>query len=324
VIAVRGMLGALLVAVAFPAAAYKQTCVSGSQGQSVCLAWPTRNVAWKLNSSRPSSSQSCAATSAGDPVVLEIAKASFQGWQDATRAGETSRCTDLTFSYGGTSSSIVAGGDTNEHLVLFREGWCSQNTAAQADPCFATATCGNKFGCFDDEGGLGKSTLALTSVSYRTDGTIVDADTEIVDWDGGTGPIDSAVADGIYVTCYTSNAPSRLCTSYGQADCTYYDLQNTLTHELGHFIGIAHPCGSGSGNPPVSCSSGNFADVTMYPFEVPGETKKRDLSADDVTAVCEIYAPKQGGSGGGGCATGPGFAGATLLALLALTLRRKR
>jgi hypothetical protein len=355
-VSARAAILALAAAVAAPAAAFQQTCIPNTSPK-VCLKWPSPAIAWKLNPCRPNSSPGCQASGTTDPV-LDVAKASFQTWQTATRAGEAAPCTDLAFTFAGTTASVQAGSDASEHLIVFRQGWCSADPDATKDPCFSTATCGNKFDCFDDEGALGRSTLALTSVSFVSkDGTIMDADTELVDWDGASGALGSGADPGIYVTCLGA-AP--LCATYGQAGCAFFDLQDTLTHELGHFIGLAHPCGSGSGSPEIDCaSSPDFAITTMYPFESPGETSKRVLSADDVDGVCTLYprgaapaaaslapgalgAPEPAsatavaaasGAGAacipaakksGGCASGPGFAGTTLLALLALALRRGR
>jgi MYXO-CTERM domain-containing protein len=311
--AARALAALVLLAAAGPAAAYRQTC----DDQGVCLKWPTRDITWKLNPSRANTSPSCQPSGATDPTV-DIARASFAAWHDATHTGETTPCTDLTFTYGGTTTSIVAGGDLAEHVIVFRQGWCSANPDAVNDPCYDTSTCGKKFNCFDDEGSLDRNTLALTSVSYRADGTIVDADTEIVEWNGAAGAITSASSPGVYVTCYGPSLTAPVCGSYGQGDCAYYDLQNTLTHELGHFIGIAHPCGTGSGNPEVGCTSA-LSDVTMFPFEVPGETTKITLSADDVDAVCTLYGPAKAG----GCSSGPGAGAAALLGLVALALARR-
>lgn len=57
------------------------------------------------------------------------------------------------------------------------------------------------------------------------------------------------------------------------------DLENTLTHEMGHYFGIAH-------TPPLDGS-----DTTMAPVAVGGETLKRDLAPDDSAAICAIYPP---------------------------------
>lgn len=54
-----------------------------------------------------------------------------------------------------------------------------------------------------------------------------------------------------------------------------YDLQNTLTHELGHALGLMH-------NPKDETS-------VMYPSAAPGETRKRTLGADDIAGLSELY-----------------------------------
>ena len=86
----------------------------------------------------------------------------------------------------------------------------------------------------------------------------------------------------------------------------YQDLQNTLTHESGHFIGLAHS--------PVP-------GATMNATTQPGETLKRSLAPDDAAGVCAIY-PEA--SGGCGCGGGEGTGAASLLAAAALLRRRRR
>lgn len=53
------------------------------------------------------------------------------------------------------------------------------------------------------------------------------------------------------------------------------DLQNTLTHELGHAIGIDHDDAN--------------VDATMYPSSTPGETLKRDLDPSDIEVAAWLY-----------------------------------
>ncbi len=57
---------------------------------------------------------------------------------------------------------------------------------------------------------------------------------------------------------------------------TDYDLASIVTHEAGHFLGIAHSSVSSS---------------TMYYEYQPGETRKQFLKLDDINAICEAYAP---------------------------------
>jgi len=53
------------------------------------------------------------------------------------------------------------------------------------------------------------------------------------------------------------------------------DLLNTVSHELGHALGIDH--------------SPQFEEATMYPSTFPGEVAKRDLDADDEAAMRYLY-----------------------------------
>jgi len=95
------------------------------------------------------------------------------------------------------------------------------------------------------------NTLALTTLTYNLEtGEIFDADMEI-----------------------NSTPQNRITYSDTKVEA---DLQSILTHEIGHFIGIAH-------------SSDQTA--TMYAKYDKGTTEIRTLSADDRAAVCFIYPP---------------------------------
>lgn len=329
----RAIAAALALLAAWPAQAYKRSCATNG-GLRVCFYWPDPSaVTWKVNAVRGGSSPSCEASTGADPAV-QAAQAGFAAWEGATRAGASAPCAHIALPFGGTTGTAIAQtgmGTSGEHLVVFRKGWCSDLAAAKADPCWATASCNNTFDCFDDEGpgggkgGLGKSVLAITTVIYNPNsGAIQDADLEVADWSGaGAGTSFSGAPEGWYFTCGNDSTLGQTCATYGQASCGYEDLQNTLTHEAGHFIGLAHPCELSSGCGGVS------PDVTMYPTAPPREIQKRTLAADDVEGVCAIYTaagPVQEisgkKSGGGGCSAGGGGAlGALLLAGAALLPR---
>jgi hypothetical protein len=93
------------------------------------------------------------------------------------------------------------------------------------------------------------NTLALTTVTFDPDtGEVYDADMEI----NATVPLtvgDPVPPDG-------------------------YDFESIVTHETGHFLGMAH---SGDGR------------ATMFAHYTPGSTAMRALTMDDVSGLCAIY-----------------------------------
>src|SRR4051812_10714575 len=129
------------------------------------------------------------------------------------------------------------------------------------------------------------SAIGLTTVMYVNtpglpgDGTILDADIELnnVNYTFTIDPL---------------NANARPGTQLA-------DLENTLTHELGHVQGLAHTCWDhitpqppldNLGNPIPDCNDPDLplgvTETTMFPYaSMPGETSKRNLSPDDVDGV---------------------------------------
>jgi hypothetical protein len=96
------------------------------------------------------------------------------------------------------------------------------------------------------------NTLAKTTVTYDAKtGAILDADIEI----------NSAFNE---LTFTAKNA--------------VYDLESIMTHEVGHFIGIAHT--------PVP-------EATMYAAYETGSLDLRTLDQDDIDAACAIYPPER-------------------------------
>lgn len=94
------------------------------------------------------------------------------------------------------------------------------------------------------------STLGLTTVTFNADtGEIFDADMEI-------------------------NSSQRNLIAGEDIPKTGFDLESVVTHEAGHFFGLAHS---------------QDKTATMYASYAPGTTALRTLSADDGKGLCEIY-----------------------------------
>ncbi len=95
------------------------------------------------------------------------------------------------------------------------------------------------------------NTLGLTTMTFDPDtGEIYDADMEI----NSTVPL-----------TVTGTVPS---------DGT--DFLSIITHEAGHFFGMAHS---------------DSAQATMYAHYTPGSTYMRNLTSDDTAGICSIYLP---------------------------------
>jgi len=96
------------------------------------------------------------------------------------------------------------------------------------------------------------NTLALTTVTYDTlTGEIYDADMEI----------------------NTHDQSLSLASTVPQGG---YDFESIVTHETGHFLGMAH-------------SDDSLA--TMDAHYTPGTDRMRYLTADDIDGICSTYAP---------------------------------
>lgn len=202
-------------------------------------------------------------------------------------------------------------------------------------PGYSTCAANTNFVGFVEEGwnelGYPSQALALTSVTFDIrSGTIVDADIEMNSANFTFARVDEADAVG-----------------------ALQDFQNTLTHEVGHFVGLDHA------SPTTHVGDGSWTATTMAESSPPGELDKRTLEEDDIAGICAIYpieavdsadpceitnegyfaapesgpgetcpdAPVDSGKSGGCCAVGGGNApGAASLGLvaLALLLRRRR
>jgi MYXO-CTERM domain-containing protein len=201
--------------------------------------------------------------------VMAAITASIDEWNDV--AGS---CSYLRFMLEPPATTDV--GKDGKNVIVFRQDhWAP---GGSADPALAY-----------DTGATAITTLSFIDDASRADnGTILDTDIEV-----------NSINFGMGVGCETT------CRSMAPNNKTIEDLQNTLTHELGHVLGLSHTCFrpdrshptaplDGNGDTVPLCSLGSFlpddiTQATMFPFEGPGETSKRSLSQDDIDGACSIY-----------------------------------
>ena len=99
----------------------------------------------------------------------------------------------------------------------------------------------------------GKETIALTTVTFNTQtGEIYDADLEI-----NAAVMSFSVSDTVVEN----------------------DLQSVITHEAGHFFGLAH------------AGAAENMSSTMYEKYAKSSTALRTLEADDAAGMCALYPP---------------------------------
>lgn len=104
-----------------------------------------------------------------------------------------------------------------------------------------------------DDFGYDASAFALTSVWHNTKtGVIVGVDIELNETIGAFG------------ICGVS---PRKCQNVA-------DVQNVVTHEIGHILGLGHT---------------NDANAVMFAESKLGDTEKRILKDDDIEGICSIY-----------------------------------
>jgi hypothetical protein len=193
-----------------------------------------------------------------------VIDASIATWNTATN---TASCSYLQVMSDGRKALEV--GNDKVNLIKFRDtSWCRPAVGNDPMRCYSAQAAG-----------ITTATYVNDKNSSR-DGAMLDADIEI-----------NGVNFAISVN-HQSNS-TQPCMA---------ELQNTLTHELGHLHGLEHPC-LAQGDPPRTDSKGNpvpscdslagqlpaITDATMYNFQTCGETKKEDLAQDDITSICEIY-----------------------------------
>ncbi|MGZ6124658.1 MAG: myxosortase-dependent metalloprotease, MXAN_2677/MXAN_2678 family [Myxococcales bacterium] len=277
---------------ALPAGAYERSL----NGGGACMWWISHGHSFQIDAL---GTPDVPGTAAFDAI-----RRSFATWAAVS-------CSDLSFPEEPLST---AAGDrrvgyfsagANHNLVLFRTRAC-RDVVPAGDACISQGGCSNLYDCWNQGDAVIASTL---TTSIRQTGELLDSDIELNDAPTASGPgLRFTAVDGL--PC--GSDPN-------QTGCVSIDVQNTVTHEAGHTLGLDH-----SPDPAA----------TMYASAPAGQVSKRVLATDDIQGVCAIY-PRGAASmtcngpadsGGCGCSatqTGPGAALGMLLLLLQIRRRSR-
>jgi Matrixin len=240
------LLAVLLVAPVAGAQVYRRTVVPGKE---LCLNWLSREFVYHVDS----------AGSLRTPRDTEFAAidASFDTWRTLSAT-----CSDFTFVRGADVSRPSVGytvGEENQNIITFRETACSDVVPFE-DPCIEAETCATDYSCWEH----GDLTIALTTTTFSfKSGTILDADMEF-----------NASQPGGNLGFLFTTVSSPICEGLPSSECVATDLQNTLTHEIGHAMGLDHV------TEPLS---------TMEASAQLGETQKRVIDVGSAAGFCDTY-----------------------------------
>ena len=205
----------------------------------------------------------------------------------------------VSYSVNEAASSQVSLAVTEDTMSLAFAQWdgamCAANEKTSLEVHFAgptpnrlDATDKTNTVMFDDTNwphGAAGTTLALTTVTYDTKtGRMIDADLELNTANFKLSTTDTVPTGG-------------------------YDFRSIVTHESGHFLGLAH-----SIDPTA----------TMFASYTPGTKSLRTIAQDDVDGICAIYPPSSGCSCTTTPARGPGAYVAVAFAALVIGSRGRR
>jgi len=242
------LLAVLFVAPAAGAQVYRRTAVPG---KPLCLNWLSREFKYHVDSQG----------SLRTPRDTEFPaiEASFDTWRTLSAT-----CSDFTYVRGPDVDRPFVGynkdpGAVNQNIITFRETSC-RDVVPFDDPCIEAESCQNDYSCWDH----GDLTIGLTTTTFSfKNGVILDADIEL-----------NASQPGGNLGFLFTVVSSPLCEGLPTPECVATDLQNTLTHEIGHAMGLDHVF------EPLS---------TMEASAPPGETNKRVIDVGTAAGFCDTY-----------------------------------
>lgn len=210
--------------------------------------------------------------------IERIVQESITSWQTRIDAGSFIKLSFVS----AKGPREVSQTDGLQVIKFRRTTWCRPAKDAADKPT-----------CYDP------AAAAVTTVTFvnkpmdkTQDGRVIDADIEL-----------NAVNNRFY------DADQATPSADGRS---LNDLWNTLTHEIGHLMGLEHTCRRGTGDSIASCTvddKGNpvmmcstveqgrlkdpalqtIYDGTMYPTATQSEIKKRIPKADDLAAIINTY-----------------------------------
>lgn len=182
----------------------------------------------------------------GDTEFTAVS-AAFATWTTQLEA-----CSNVRFDEQARSPNRQVAND-GVSLVLFRQVDCDDLRPS----CSSPSSCGNERDCWEHANGA----LAITTNFYESrTGRMTDADIEF----NTPGFIFTAV-----------DSPPCVSPNFN-VGCVASDVQNTVTHEVGHLLGLGH-----------SLSPSSTMNATARPTEL----NKRVLDADSKKFICEVYRP---------------------------------
>lgn len=199
----------------------------------------------------PAHGFSCFVTNSGVPIT----------WQEQT----VTWWLDSAFEQAGLRSEIEASFQTWQNVscssLQFRLSRVADNLQRDYSPVSPNQ---NVVVMIQSDWPYDGSALAVTTNTFSSQGQILDTDIELneVDYD------------------------FAVLTLGAQCISETVDIRNTMTHEVGHLLGLDHP--------PLSQE---FVATTMFAGAAPCELEKRTLSEYDIEAVCGLY-PLSGPSTG--------------------------
>jgi hypothetical protein len=283
---------------------FRRTEITARDGSTQCLYWNHRDITWRAD----------AAGSAKTPADTEFVaiEAAFASWQTLSNT-----CSDFSLVQNSRITNPSVGKSTqSDNVVTFRETSCV-DVVPTSDMCTSDNSCANKYKCWDH----GDLTIALTTNTYSVStALIVDSDIEL-----NAAPSSSGQAFLFTTVSSPPCDPSNQSTS-----CVATDVQNTLTHEIGHLFGFDHVDDESS----LMAATADIGDLgkrvidrgTADGFCLTYPRGQPATPCDELAVLRRKVVAKGAGTptlGQLGCSATPGLSGMALLAV-ALLLKRKR